>query len=89
MTPTILLIFLDDSVVDFILKFVNLEKMYLTGFKSKNIYRLLNSIDTLTYLRSLIFCKHDYAQKTLNYLDKLKKCLLLEELDLNFVWIRN
>ena len=36
-----------------------------------------------------IFCKHDYAQKTLNYLDKLKKCLLLEELDLNFVWIRN
>ena len=82
-------IYLDDSVVDFILKFVNLEKMYLTGFKSKNIYRLLNSIDTLTYLRSLIFCKHDYAQKTLNYLDKLKKCLLLEELDLNFVWIRN
>ena len=26
-------IYLDDSVVDFILKFVNLEKMYLTGFK--------------------------------------------------------
>ena len=25
----------------------------------------------------------------MNYLDKLKKCLLLEELDLNFVWIRN